>query len=225
MAGQSTDMPVRRNGIEASDGSALPLILEHYLAYPGSYEIPLRTMYTLNCAPRSLLRPSAAATGFHESAFAPRNVDQGSSMPGADPAAQFKAHLIAKISKLPTQPCSLPPQFIISFVRRCFPPRLDEVDFPQALTALDYLRDLETRRRKDVTAALKRLAVQRGDPEQKEELRNKYPGVVSWVESIEDKERKLEFLYTQVYLGVRRWVCLRLHAEVNRTVLHTNELT
>jgi hypothetical protein len=28
-------------------------ILEHVLQYPGSYEIPLRTMYTLNCVPRS----------------------------------------------------------------------------------------------------------------------------------------------------------------------------
>ncbi len=29
-------------------GAAFPWILEHLLTYPGTYEIPLRTMYTLN---------------------------------------------------------------------------------------------------------------------------------------------------------------------------------
>lgn len=120
--------------------------------------------------------------------------------------AQFKANLMSHISQLPSQPCSLPPSFVTSFVRRCFPPELDQIDFPQALTALDYLKDLETRRRKEVIAALKRLGVDRDNLHERDQLGKKYPGVLSWVTSIEDKERKVEALYTQVYIGLRRWV-------------------
>lgn len=93
-----------------------------------------------------------------------------------------------------------------SFLRRCFPPQLEEVDFPQALTGLDYLKDLETRRRKEVAAALKRLGVDRDNLREKEELGMKYPGVLRWIESIERDEREVEALYTQVYIGLRRWV-------------------
>lgn len=93
-----------------------------------------------------------------------------------------------------------------SFLRRCFSPNIDEVDFPQALTGLDYLKDLETRRRKEVFAALKRLGLDRDDLCSKDELAKKYPGVLRWLESIEQNERKVEALYTQVYIGLRRWV-------------------
>ena len=37
----------------SSSGSSYQSILDHILVNPGSYEIPLRTMYTLNCAPRA----------------------------------------------------------------------------------------------------------------------------------------------------------------------------
>ncbi|KAL1967614.1 hypothetical protein VTN77DRAFT_3129 [Rasamsonia byssochlamydoides] len=207
MTGHSSTMAAPGQGLDASDGSALQFILEHYLSYPGSYEIPLRTMYTLNCASRSLLgQPSTPA--FQESAFARGNAQGSSTVPPSDPAAQFRAQLIAQIARLPSQPCSLPVPFITNFLRRCFTPELDEVDFPQALTALDYLKDLETRRRKDVASALKRLDVQRDDLAQMEELRKKYPGVVRWVESIDEKERRVEALYTHVYIGLRRWTLL-----------------
>jgi hypothetical protein len=92
-------------------------------------------------------------------------------------------------------------------VRRCFPPELEEVDFPQALTALDYLKDLESRRRKEVLAALKRLGIT-GDEAEKSDLAKRYPGVLSWLNSLENKEKKVIALYTQVYLGLRRWVGL-----------------
>jgi hypothetical protein len=206
MAGPLANMPARGQSPVASDGSALPLILEHYLTYPGSYEIPLRTMYTLNCAYRSLPAQFSTPTPFQESAFARGSAHTPSALPPSDPATQFKALLVSMISRLPTQPCSLPPAFVTSFLRRCFTEKLDEVDFPQALTALDYLKDLETRRRKEIASALKRLDVQRGDLAQKEQLRAKYPGVVRWIESIEEKERMVEALYTQVYVGLRHWV-------------------
>jgi hypothetical protein len=105
---------------------------------------------------------------------------------------------------------------VTSFLRRCFSPNLDEVDFPQALTGLDYLKDLETRRRKEVFAALKRLGIDREDICGKDEFGKKYPGVLRWLESIEQNERKVEALYTQVYIGLRRWVsCNAFDLSVN----------
>lgn len=81
------------------------------------------------------------------------------------------------------------------------------VDFPQALTGLDYLKDLETRRRREVAAAMNRLAIDRSTLDADvQALSEKYPGVLQWVKSIEDKERKVEALYTQVYVALRRWV-------------------
>jgi hypothetical protein len=116
---------------------------------------------------------------------------------------------MAQISQLPTQPTSLPASFITTFLRRCFPPRLPEVDFPQALTGLDYLKDLETRRRREVASAMARLDVDREtldtDPEA---FASQYPGVARWVKSIEEKERKIDALYTQLYIGIRRWIII-----------------
>ena len=129
-------------------------------------------------------------------------------MSTATAAAQLRANLMSHIAQLPSQPCSLPPTFVTSFVRRCFPPDLDQVDFPQALTALDYLKDLEIRRRREVVAALDRLGVQRNDICHKDILSKKYPGVLRWVIDIEEKERKIEATYTQVYIGLRRWTMI-----------------
>jgi hypothetical protein len=82
------------------------------------------------------------------------------------------------------------------------------VDFPQALAGLDYLKDLENRRRKEVAAALRRLGLTTDRTSNERELAKKYPGVSAWVKSIEEKERHVEALYTQVYLGLRRWVSI-----------------
>lgn len=123
-------------------------------------------------------------------------------------AAQLKSSLVHHISQLPSQPASLPPNFISTFVRRCFPSELDQVDFPQALTALDYLRDLEVRRRREIVAALCKLGIAREDLSEREKLAKKYPGVLKWIEDIEDKERKVEALYTQIYIGIRRWTMI-----------------
>ena len=195
----------------SSEGAAFPWILEHLLAYPGTYEIPLRTMYTLNSNTQTQQQAPAfsASQTVAGNAF-PRTqdpvFDEQQNFSTATAAAQLRANLMSHISNLPSQPSSLPPSFVTSFVRRCFAPDLADVDFPQALTALDYLKDLEIRRRREVVAALDRLGVDKNDLGQKELLGQKYPGVLRWVIDIEDKERKVEATYTQVYLGLRRWV-------------------
>lgn len=193
------------------EGAAFPWILEHLLTYPGTYEIPLRTMYTLNSTTQQQQNPPSptlAVYSVNGNAFPqrPSQSTEREQLSTETAAAQLRANLITHISQQPTQPCSLPPSFVISFVRKCFTVELEQVDFPQALTALDYLKDLEVRRRREVAAALQRLGVDREDLREMEKLGRKYPGVLKWVIGIEEKERKVEALYTQVYLGIRRWV-------------------
>lgn len=188
----------------SSAGSSYQLILDHVLSYPGSYEIPLRTMYSLNCAPRPNSAPSNSPSSAGSSPTSPQR-----SFQDHDVAHAFQENLMAQISQLPQQPSSLPPSFITSFVRRCFPSELILVDFPQALTGLDYLKDLETRRRREVAAAMHRLDIDRAALDQDAvALSDRYPGVLQWVQSIEEKERKVEALYTQLYVVLRRWILI-----------------
>ena len=127
-----------------------------------------------------------------------------------DKATQtFSDNLSAQLSQLPNQPPSLPPSFITSFVRRCFASKLVQVDFPQALTGLDYLKDLETRRRREVANAMNRLDIDRDILDSDADLlSSRFPRVVQWVKSIEEKERKIDALYTQLYIGLRRWILI-----------------
>jgi hypothetical protein len=185
-------------------------ILEHVLQYPGSYEIPLRTMYTLNCVPRSQplpKDPSRTQTPDANSANVSPVTGQ-ISWSGAETAAMsFTSQLMNHLNSLPTQPSSLPPAFIVNFVNRCFHPSLQLVDFPQALTALDYLRDLETRRRKEMKAAFERLHVHAESYESDMvTMAEKFPGIALWVRNVEGKNRKAESYYAQIWLGLRRWV-------------------
>ena len=113
------------------------------------------------------------------------------------------------MSQLSSQPTSLPPSFVTSFVRKCFPSELLQVDFPQALTGLDYLKDLERRRRGEVAEAMSRLGIDRKTlGSEGDSLASRYPGVAQWVNSIEEKERKIDALYTQLYVGLRRWILI-----------------
>ena len=202
-----------------TDGSALPWILEHLLAYPASYEIPLRTTYTLNTAPRAQPLPyhphqSSMPSLLNGSGFqsSPRSPQLSSEEPQqfiTQAASEyFKSCLMEQISQLPSQPFSLPPSFITAFVRRCFPEDLCSVDFTQALTALDYLKDLENRRKRELAAALRRLDISKDTAGKTiDDVAQRYPRVAEWVSSMESKERNVEALYTQVYIGLRLWVC------------------
>ena len=80
------------------------------------------------------------------------------------------------------------------------------MDFPQALTALDYLKDLEFRRRRDHEAALSRLGISAAD------LTNQLEGfhtcIKDWAGHAETHERKIEALYSNLYVALRRWVLI-----------------
>ncbi|KAJ6092552.1 hypothetical protein N7486_007841 [Penicillium sp. IBT 16267x] len=205
--------------LDNPNGRGLTWIFDHCLRYPTSYEIPLRTMYTINCNPAknpNSTRPQA-------SAFSPRNSASSkasSSDDSVDASADFRSQLIYQISRLPSQPCTLPPAFLISFLRRVWIADLDQVDFPQALTALDYLRDLDARWKKEMYNAIQRLGISRADVEDPVHsgLALNYPGVMSWLETMKSKGRYMEALYTQIYVGLRRWTLL------NEMILdHTNK--
>ncbi|KAJ6106265.1 hypothetical protein N7512_009782 [Penicillium capsulatum] len=198
--------------LETPEGAPLTWIFDHCVRYPSSYEIPLRTMYAINCNPTKTPLPGSRTP---ETAFTPRNStstksSRSSQEDSVDAAADFRSLLVNQISRLPSQPCSLPPSFLTSFLRRCFTPELESVDFPQALTALDYLKDLENRRRKEVSAAMQRLNITREDVEnpKESELGRKYPGVISWLETMSAKGRTLEATYTQIYIALRRWTLI-----------------
>lgn len=212
--------PIMATTTPDPSGSAFPWIIDHLLQYPGTYEIPLRTMYTNNILaqakhPNLHRRPPTPGLSAPSSTegspitpqtpqFADDIARQSEKQAATD---QFKSCLMEHVSYLPSQPFSLPPSFITSFVRRCFTEDLCQVDFTQALTALDYLKDLETRRKRELSQALQRLGIQgsRMD-EEREELEKYHPRIGEWIASMEDKERKVEALYTQVYIGLRRWV-------------------
>ena len=97
-----------------------------------------------------------------------------------------------------------------SYVRKCFCEALCDVDFYQALRAIEYLAVHDSHRKRAVRGALRRLDVDVDDQAsmntQKDKLRNSCRGAHERVRSIEDKSRKAEALYTQVYIGLRRWV-------------------
>lgn len=192
--------------LDAPDGSALTWIFDHCLRYPGTYEIPLRTMYAMNCNSMRQQGARQPDSSFTSRSSQSSKSSQSSHDPALDPAADFKAQLTHQISRLPSQPCSLPPSFITTFLRRCFAPQFEEADFHQALTSLDYLKDLEMRRRREVTAALQRLGLQPGDLKSKADLAKEHPNVLSWAESIDVKAKKVESLYSHIYIGLRRWV-------------------
>ncbi|MBE7180637.1 MAG: hypothetical protein INR71_05400 [Terriglobus roseus] len=82
------------------------------------------------------------------------------------------------------------------------------VDFPQALTGLDYLKDLETRRRREVSGAMARLGVNRTALESDSLALEEFPSVRPWLKTIEAKEHKIDALYTQLYVGLRRWIII-----------------
>ena len=199
----------------ARTGSSYNLILDHILSYPGTYEIPLRTMYTLNCAPRAQPLPQLMAASSGSPISSNNSSPTSTQFPQQEARlanAQFTSSLMAQISQMPTQPCSLPPSFINSFAHRCFPYVLEQVDFPQALTALDYIKDLEQRRRRELVSAFQRLGIERHSLNTTaDEFSQNYPEFASWIRDVEERERKIEALYTQLYIATRRWVSCRMY--------------
>jgi hypothetical protein len=191
--------------MSSNASSSYQLILDHILTYPGNYEIPLRKMYDLNCGRRGSNTPDTPTSS---TASSP-HILQSSFSSDAPSTASLTESLMCQLSQLPNRSQSMPASFITAFVQGLFPLDLPLVDFPQALTGLDYLKDLEMRRRRDVASAMNRLGLDRESVEQDatvSALSDTDPDLADWVKTIEEKERKVDALYTQLYVGLRRWI-------------------
>jgi hypothetical protein len=93
------------------------------------------------------------------------------------------------LQNIPAQPCTLPPVFLTTFIQKCFPQKFEDVDFDQALTALDYLRDLEIRRKKELEKAIR--------------ARGQYD---SKIVNLRNRSIKLDRTYAVALTGIRRFV-------------------
>jgi hypothetical protein len=178
-------------------------ILEHVLQYPGSYDIPLKTMYELNRVDRAHPMPKnlsrSGSTSPVNGQFAWNSTEAA--------AMSFTSSLMNQLKALPTRTSALPPAFIVNFVTRTFMPDPSEVDWSQALTALDYLKDLETRRRREMATTFESLDVHRDTWEaDMARVAETAPGIALWINNLEGKNRKAESYYAQIWLGLRRWV-------------------
>jgi hypothetical protein len=207
-------------------------------AFPGrafgsrQNELPLRSMYTLNSAAAPLSSsgtstpPSSNGSptchSFSAAAAAANNSPTISGNPHRfaneaavnsrhNPAAMFMSSIMDQIAQIPQQPASLPPAFVTSFLNRCFPIVLEAVDFPQSLTALDYLKDLEMRRRKEIVYALKHHGMDDSIVESAEtcdQLAKIYPHLSHYLSNLESKAKRADALYTQLYVALRRWILI-----------------
>lgn len=195
--------------------SSYQQMLEQQLSNPINHEMPLRHMYAINCtrgataaplppAPRTRSGSNTPSIGSPNSPNAPTAPWQETQVT----TAQFTSNLTRQISQMPSQPSSLPPSFTTLFLRRVFGRDLVDVEFHQSLTALDYLKDLETRRRKEILAALQRLDMDAGSAHGRtSDVTAQYPEVAKWLTHVTEMEDRLDALYAQLYIGFRRWVC------------------
>ena len=71
---------------------------------------------------------------------------------------------------------------------------------------MDYLKDLENRRKRELTMALQRLGLDTAIVEQAGRETSTNTKISEWVLSLQGKEKRVEALYSQVYIGLRRWV-------------------
>jgi hypothetical protein len=117
--------------------------------------------------------------------------------------------IMDQIAQIPQQPSSLPPAFVTTFLNRCFTVVLENVNFPQSLTALDYLKDLEGRRRKEVAYALNHHGIDLATAQtasQSEKLAAHSRVLKEYLETLDAREKRADALYTQLYVALRRWV-------------------
>ncbi|KAJ5703476.1 hypothetical protein N7493_011865 [Penicillium malachiteum] len=216
------------------DGRSLTWIFDHCLRFPTTYEIPMAVMFKINSHPNE---PTLYQDFAHIPRYVPptetvvetiarRNAGikraSSDSKSTIDPdlgADDFRTYMIYSISHLPSQPCTILPSLLVSYIRRTFVSDVEKIDFPHAMYAIDYLRDLDLRYKKEFHKALQTLHITREDVVDPitSSLSRRFPGNMAWVEKMYLVSRDLESLYTQLYLGLRRWTM------VNAIMLDTKD--
>jgi hypothetical protein len=97
----------------------------------------------------------------------------------------------------------MPLAFVKDFcLKKVFVEKIGDVDFLQALTALDYLRDAEVGRRANLRQAAETLEITK---ENWREVLSQDPDAKVWVELVQSQELDIEIRYAGVYLDLRIW--------------------
>ncbi|KAL3419733.1 hypothetical protein PVAG01_08231 [Phlyctema vagabunda] len=115
---------------------------------------------------------------------------------------------INKLIKSPTQDRrqsqGMPRGFISNFcLSKVFTASYNNVDFSQALTAIDYLRDLECTRRSALREAAQRLGIEKGNWR---DVLAHDPVAKKWVEDAQVEEQITEGFYASLFMSLRIWV-------------------
>lgn len=97
----------------------------------------------------------------------------------------------------------LPPNFVRNLCLKVFSNEYKDVDFGQALTSLDYLRDLELSRRTALREAAERLNIR--EDSWKSVLQEE-PEAYAWVSSVQLQELEIENYYAAIFVDLRIWV-------------------
>jgi hypothetical protein len=100
----------------------------------------------------------------------------------------------------------LPIEFVKDLcLRRTFTKSYEDVNFDQALTGLDYLRDLEVTRRTTLSAAAKRLGI---NEDTWRDVLARDIDAKNWVCLIQTQEPAIETYYSRIFIDLRIWVRL-----------------
>ncbi|KAM3154225.1 hypothetical protein ABEW05_005364 [Botrytis cinerea] len=100
----------------------------------------------------------------------------------------------------------LPPDFIRKWcLDKVFTKDEDQVDFDQALTGIDYLQDLECRRREALREVALRLKI---DKHNWRRVLSADPDAKRWVEDIQAQETLIEGFYASCFVDLRIWTML-----------------
>ncbi|TGO44747.1 hypothetical protein BOTNAR_0752g00010 [Botryotinia narcissicola] len=100
----------------------------------------------------------------------------------------------------------LPPEFIRKWcLDRVFTKDEDQADFDQALTGIDYLQDLECRRREALREVALRLKI---DKHNWRRILSADPDAKIWVEDIQAQETIIEGFYATCFVDLRIWTML-----------------
>ncbi|KAH6677376.1 hypothetical protein B0J14DRAFT_341158 [Halenospora varia] len=96
-----------------------------------------------------------------------------------------------------------PPKFIQDLcLKKVFLKKYKEVDFNQALTGLDYLRDLEVTRRKALREAAIKLGITK---DTWRAILLEDPAAYKWVQRVQEHELEIEGYYADIFIDLRIW--------------------
>ncbi|EPE24971.1 hypothetical protein GLAREA_11552 [Glarea lozoyensis ATCC 20868] len=211
--------------------TSLPWILYHILEKQPSDELPLRIMFTFNAGQQlPTLRqahqwwqyePSGQKIIEFLSKTRSTSVDWKKEMEGNSSeqanASEIDQFLNANHKLLwdlsnygdSASPCSrvkgFPVQFILHVCRHVFAKEYQSVDFTQALTCIDYLRDLECTRRSALRDAALRLGIERGNWRT---ILADEPEAYHWVSAVQKQELVIEASYAAIFLDLRIWTMI-----------------